>query len=108
MLFRSRKPVLADSACSKQERRRELQARGVIDGIIYKRHRGQAKLLAWQGRWNKLVSHQRARVEHPTGMMKQQLGYRRMRYRGTERNAFDFALILTACNIKRSLSLRAA
>jgi len=45
-------------------------------------------------------------------MMKQQLGYRRVRYRGRERNAFDFdfdfAMILTACNIKRSLSLTAA
>jgi hypothetical protein len=41
-------------------------------------------------------------------MMKQQLGYRRVRYRGQERNAFDFALVLTACNIKKSLSLRAA
>ena len=57
--------VLADSAYPKQERRRELQARGVIDGIIYKRHHGEAKLLAWQERWNKLVSRQRARVEHP-------------------------------------------
>ncbi|MFN5956402.1 MAG: transposase, partial [Planctomyces sp.] len=51
------------------------------------------------------MSRHRAKVEHPTGMMKQQLGYRRVRYRGHERNAFDFALVLTACNLKRSLSL---
>lgn len=41
-------------------------------------------------------------------MMKQQLGYRRVRYRGMRRNAFDFAMTITACNIKRSLWLRAA
>ena len=100
--------VLADSAYSKEERRAELRARGVIDGIIYKRHRGQKKLYDWQERWNGLVAPLRARVEHPNAMMKQQLGYRRVRYRGRERNAFDFAMILAACNIKKSLSLKAA
>ena len=100
--------VLADSAYSSRERREQLRARGVIDGIIYKRNRGQEKLYDWQERWNRRVSTLRARVEHPTGMMKQQLGYRRVRYRGRERNEFDFVLILTACNIKKSLSLNAA
>lgn len=100
--------VLADSAYSDRARRQRLRACGVIDGICYKRHRGQKKLYGWQERWNRLVSKRRALVEHPTGMMKQQLGYRRVRYRGSERNAFDFAMTLTACNIKRSLSLRAA
>jgi IS5 family transposase len=100
--------VLADSAYSDQRRRAELRARGVIDGICYKRNRGQKKLEAWQERWNHLVARDRARVEHPTAMLKQQLGYRRVRYRGLDRNAFDFALTMTACNIKRSLSLRAA
>lgn len=100
--------VLADSAYSSRQRREDLRARGVIDGIIYKRNRGQARLHDWQERWNRKVSVLRARVEHPTAMMKQQLGYRRVRYRGKERNAFDFAMTLTACNIKRSLSLQAA
>jgi IS5 family transposase len=102
------KLVLADSAYSDRHRRAELRARGVIDGICYKRNRNQAQLYDWQERWNTLVARHRARVEHPTAMMKQQLGYRKVRYRGRERNAFDFAIILTACNIKRSLSLRAA
>ena len=101
-----RRCVLADSAYSKEERRRGLRERGVIDGICYKRHRGQAELYGWQRRWNDLVSPLRARVEHPFAMMKQQLGCRKVRYRGENRNAFDFAMILTACNLKRSLSLR--
>lgn len=31
-----------------------------------------------------------------------------VRYRGRDPNEFDFALTLTACNIKRGLSLTAA
>lgn len=99
--------VLADSAYSSEDRRARLRARGVLDGIVYKRVRGQERLHDWQERWNAIVSRHRARVEHPNAMMKQQLGYRRVRYRGRDRNAFDFALVLTACNLKRSLSLRA-
>jgi len=97
--------VIADSAYESRERRARLRDRGVIDGIIYKRNRGQAALHDWQERWNRLVSRLRAKVEHPFGMLKHQLCYRRVRYRGRERNEFDFALMLAACNIKRSLSL---
>lgn len=101
-----RKAVIADSAYSDRRRRAELRRRGVIDAICYKRNRGQAELYGWQERWNALVAPLRARVEHPFGMLKQQLGYRRVRYRGRERNELDFALTLAACNLKRSLSLR--
>jgi transposase, IS5 family len=108
LTMHEKKLVLADSAYSSAERRSELRARGVIDGICYKRNRGQKKLHAWQQRWNTIVARDRARVEHPHAMLKHQLGYRRVRYRGKERNAFDYAMTLTACNIKRSLSLKAA
>ena len=47
----------------------------------------------------------RAKVENPFVMIKQQLGYRRVRYRSIERNAFDFCMTLVAANVKRSLSL---
>ena len=100
--------VVADSAYSDRARRRRLRQRGVADGICYKRNRGQEKLYDWQERFNRAVSKVRARVEHPTAMIKQQLGHRRVRYRGRERNAFDFAVILAAANLQRSLSLRAA
>jgi len=99
------KVVIADSAYSDRRRREGLRARGVIDAICYKRNRGQKELYGWQERWNRAVSRLRARVEHPLGMLKQQLGYRRVRYRGRARNEFDFALTLAACNLKRSLSL---
>lgn len=102
---KERTAVFADSAYSSRARRVELQDRGVIDGIIYKKNRGQPELWDWQSRWNRLVSRVRAKVEHPFGMLKHQLGYRRVRYRGRSRNEFDFALTLAACNLKRSLSL---
>jgi len=100
--------VLADSMYSKLERREDLLARGVVDGICYQRHRGQEQLAPWQVKWNRWVTRRRALVEHPIAMMKEQLRYRRVRYRGMERNRFDFALTLAACNIKKSLSLRSA
>ena len=108
LTLHEKKLVLADSAYSSRARRAELRARGVIDGICYKRNKGQKKLHPWQERWNQLVAPLRAKVEHPNAMMKQQLGYRRVRYRGRERNAFDFAMTLSACNIKKSTSLMAA
>jgi IS5 family transposase len=71
--------VIADSAYSSADRRRQLRTRGMIDGISSKRVRGQEKLHDWQENWNRLVSRLRAKVEHPFGMMKQQFGYRRVR-----------------------------
>ncbi|MBL4697578.1 MAG: IS5 family transposase, partial [Phycisphaerales bacterium] len=99
------KIVYADSAYSSKDRRNLLRQRGVIDAIVYKWKRGQAELYDWQDRWDVLVSKARSKVEHPFAMIKHQLGYRRVRYRGLERNAFDVYLMLMACNLKRSVWL---
>ncbi len=99
------KVVYADSAYSSKDRREKLRERKVIDGIVYKRVRGQAELYDWQERWNGLISRVRSKVEHPFAMMKHQLGYRKVRYRGLERNGFDICLMLMACNLKRSVWL---
>ena len=100
--------VYADGAYTSEERRQRLCARGVIDGICYKRNRGQAELYDWQQCWNKLISCVRTRVEHPFAMLKHQLGLRRVRYRGLERNGFDICMALIACNLKRSVHLAGA
>lgn len=105
LVERERAVVYADSAYTSQERRAKLRARGVIDGICYKRNRGQDELYDWQQRWNELVSKVRARVEHPFAMLKHQFGIRRVRYRGLERNGFDICIALIACNLKRSVHL---
>lgn len=99
--------VLADSDYSDRDRREELRARGVIDGICCKRCVG-----------SRSCTHGRSGGRHrgagsgpcrtPDGMMKQQLGYKRVRCRGMERDAFDVAITVTACNVKRSLGLKVA
>jgi IS5 family transposase len=100
--------VFADSAYSDADRRAELEKRGVLPAIIYKRKRGQKELSAWQKRWNRLVSRVRALGEHPFAWMKKLLNFTRCRYRGLRRNEFDFVLTVAAYNVRRAVSLAAA
>ena len=102
--------VVADAMYDSRARREGLRARGVVDAIAYQRRRWKTKkgLTVEQERWNHWVKRIRAVGEHPFAMLKQQLGYRRVRYRGLARNAFDFCLTVTAANLKRSLHLLGA
>lgn len=100
--------VFADSAYSDADRRAELEKRGVLPAIIYKRKKGQKELSAWQKRWNRLVSRVRALGEHPFAWMKKLLNFTRCRYRGLRRNEFDFVLTVAAYNVRRAVSLAAA
>jgi len=97
--------VFADSAYDDRERRRRLRDRGVIDAIVYKRRRGQAKLRDWQLRWNRLVTPVRATGERVFAVLKRHMGWRRARYRGLDRNRSDLLLTAAAYNLKWSLSL---
>lgn len=98
------KAVYADSAYMDQTRSAAFKERGIHDGIVQRRVRGQADLTEEQKEHNRACSKVRARVEHPLATLRQ-MGYRRTRYRGLRRNAADFAATATAANIKRSLSL---
>ena len=100
--------VFADSAYSDAQRREELEARGVLPAIIYKRNKGQKKLYPWQKKWNRLVSQVRAIGEHPYAWMKRLMNFARCRYRGLRRNAFDFTLTAAAYNVRKSVSLLTA
>lgn len=97
--------VLGDRAYDDEARRERLRERGVIDGICYKRKRGQLKLADWQERWNHLVSKIRAVGERPFAEFKQRMGWRRVRYRGLSRNRLDLFLHATAYNIRHALTL---
>lgn len=97
--------VFADSAYSDAERREELEARGVLPAIIYKRVKGQKKLYPWQKKFNRLVSQVRAIGEHPYAWMKRLMNFTRCRYRGLRRNAFDFVMTATAYNVRKAVSL---
>lgn len=97
--------VLGDRAYDDERRRRRLRERGVIDGICYKRKRGQKKLYDWQERWNKLVAKVRAIGERPFAVFKRQMNWRRVRYRGLPRNRSDLMLNAAAYNIRHGLCL---
>jgi transposase, IS5 family len=100
--------VFADSAYSDARRRDELEKRGVLPAIIYKRVKGQKKLYPWQKKFNKLVSQVRAIGEHPYAWMKRLMSFTRCRYRGLRRNAFDFVMTAAAYNVRKAVSLLAA
>ena len=96
--------VYADSAYSSKDRRGRLAEAGVLDRIVHKRVRGQARLTAEQKAHNTACSKVRAFVEHPRAWMVK-MGYTATRYRGLVRNALDFALTAVAYNFKRSFAL---
>lgn len=96
--------VVADSAYMDQEREERLRRRGVCFGVVKRRVRGQAQLPRYQQLLNRAWSALRAVVEHPFAWMRN-MGYRKVRYRGLQRNALDFGLLAAAYNLKRSFSL---
>ncbi len=100
-----RHSIWADSAYMDSERKKRLQDQGIFCGISEHRVRGQNELTDQQKWHNRLVAGIRAVVEHPFAWMKNS-GYRRVRYRGLERNGVDFALHAIAYNFKRSFSLQ--
>ena len=97
--------VFADSAYSDEQRRQDLEKRGVLPAIVYKRNKGQKKLYPWQKKWNRLVSQVRAIGEHPYAWMKRLMNFTRCRYRGLRRNAFDFTMTAAAYNLRKAVSL---
>ena len=96
--------VFADSAYMDKDRKTRLEDNDVFCGIIDRRVRGQDELTPEQVKHNRLCAAVRAIVEHPFAWMKN-MGYRFARYRGLVRNAFDFACMAIAYNLKRSFSL---
>jgi transposase, IS5 family len=97
--------VWADSAYMDRKRTSRLKEKGVMNGIVHRRGRGQEELCPVQRAINHLISKVRAVVEHPFAWMKN-AGYGRVRYRGLERNRLDFAMHAIAYNFKRSFSLQ--
>ena len=96
--------VYGDSAYMDQKRKADLESRGVVYGIVYRRVKGQKELTHAQRTHNRFVAGIRAFVEHPFAWMAK-MGFTRVRYRGLRRNALDFGLMIMAYNLKRALSL---
>jgi IS5 family transposase len=97
--------VIADSAYADRARRQRLKQRGVMDGIMYKRVRGQAKLHPWQERFNRVVAKLRGPGELPNAWLKRFQGFVAVRYRGLQRNRDDAICHALAFNCRRMLCL---
>ena len=94
------KAVYADKAYEKKTRRLALKARGAKDRIQHRRTRGQTQLPRWQVVRNKLIGRIRGAVERTFSVLKRRYGFRRMRYRGLQANAFHLDLAIIAHNLR--------
>jgi len=101
------KAVYADKAYEKKERRAWLKAAGVKDRIMHRSHKNQPQLPHWQAMRNRLITPIRAGVERTFAVFKERYGWRRVRYRGLQRNAGHLMLIATAFNLRRAEKLLA-
>lgn len=99
--------VYADKAYEHKQRRRRLKAAGIKDRIMHRSHKHQAALPHWQQRRNRLIAPIRANVERLFGLIKRSYGYRRVRYRGIERNQSHLLLLCIAVNLRRAETLAA-
>jgi IS5 family transposase len=103
---KEKRAVIADAAYADQERRKRLGRKGVTDGIVRKRQRGQKELHPLLRKINRAIASIRSGVEHTMARLRK-WGASRTRYRGLRRNRFDFAMTLVAHNLRRSMWLAA-
>jgi len=101
------KAVYADKAYEKKERRAWLKACGVNDRIMHRSHKNQARLPHWQAMRNRLITPIRAGIERTFAVFKEGYRWRRVRYRGLQRNGAHLMLIAMAFNLRRAEKLLA-
>lgn len=94
--------VYADKAYEKRARRQRLKAAGIKDRIMHRANKHQPVLPHWQQVRNRLIAPIRANVERLFGTMKRSYGYRRVRYRGLQRNQTHLQLLCIAINMRRA------
>ena len=95
------KAIFADSGYMSKERKRELRKRGIFNGIIERRVKGQSKLRAKQQRNNRRFAKIRAVVELAFAFIKHHMNFKSCRYLGLEKNQEHFKLIAACANLIR-------
>lgn len=90
--------VYGDKAYANNQRKADYEAQGKTWRINRKAKRGH-KLNCTDRSFNKKSNRIRAKVEHVFGIIKHQWGYRRVRYRGLEKNAGQLFALFTLANI---------
>ncbi len=98
--------VYADKAYDSAARRELLKRRGIGDGIMRRAPWGRAgspppRLAAR----NRRLASTRFAVERTFAAMKNWYGFRRVRYRGLQRNSLQLFMICIATNLRRTLKL---
>jgi len=99
--------VYADKAYDSQARREALTEAGIIAAVMYRRHPCRRQP-AWQKWMNVALTPIRCQVERLFGLMKRSYGYRRVRYRGLDRNRAQLLLMCMAINLRRADRLLAS
>jgi len=97
--------IYGDKAYSNRQRQRELEQQGKTWRVNRKAVRGR-KLNCADQSFNRKSNRVRARVEHVFGVIKHQWGYRKVRYRGLEKNANQLFALFALANVymcRRSL-----
>jgi IS5 family transposase len=95
------KAVFADSGYMSKERKRNLRAKGIFNGITERRVRGQSKLRPKQSKNNTKFSKIRALVELPFAFIKKLMKYTETKYLGLHKNSQHVFLIAAAYNLRR-------
>jgi IS5 family transposase len=106
LLQGSERIVYADKGYANQERKRQLRAQGIRDGILDKGNRNTPLTIAQRQR-NKKRSAVRNRVEQAFAFMKRILLYDRCRYYDLARNRLQFVFCALLYNIRGTLTLTA-
>jgi len=99
------KAIFADSGYMSQQRKRDLRAKGIFNGIIERRVRGQSKLRNKQSKNNTRFSKVRALVELPFAFIKKQMKFVETKYLGLHKNSQHVFLIAAAYNLRRMPNL---
>ena len=90
--------VFGDSAYNVNDDKRQARAYGVYYGISYKGRR-KHPLSHTQKKKNRKHFALRAKVEHPFRVIKEQWGYRKLRYKGLAKNASQFTTLCALTNL---------
>ena len=91
------KVIYGDKAYASRERKERAESRGVEWRVCRKASRGR-KLNCADQSFNRKSNRVRARVEHSFGVIKHLWGYRKVRYRGLEKNAAQAFTLFALAN----------
>lgn len=107
LLHGDEEEVYGDKAYASRDRRERLESVGTVCRINRKAGRGR-RLNCADRAFNKKSNRTRARVEHIFGVVKHLWGYRKVRYRGIDKNASQVFTLMALANLylaRRELAL---